>query len=236
MTRPCKTLLLQAAIIMLVSLSPHARSQAPACPASASHIRIDNGEYSSQPGVTFQLRHFVATLVPMGKKAPLCYQKLTVVSRAQIFVSNESLTRVFQEKLGGTGGQIKDFKVQNGDGKVTLNGKITKLVPVQFTIEGPVTTDGTMILVRANKINADGIPVKALLQMVGEHLSSILNVKNVKGITIDENTIAFSPEQIAHLKGYIEAVEPTVEGLTLRYGANPSHHASGSHSASSTSK
>ena len=209
-----------AAAIIMLSMTAQVSAQAP-CPAPVSYINISNGEFSSRPGVTFRLRHFVATLTPMGKQAPLCYEKLTVVSRAQIFVSNESLTRVFQEKLGGTGSQIKDFKVQNGAGKVTLNGKITKLVPIQFTIEGPVTTDGTMIMVQANKINAEGIPVKALLQMVGDHLSSILNVDNVKGITIHENTIAFSPEQIAHLKGYIEAVEPTAEGLTLRYGRKP---------------
>ena len=213
----------------LFLLCPRMQASANTCPPPISHIVMQSGDFSSQPGVVFRLRHFSATLVPIGKTAPSCYEKMTVVSRAEIFVSNESLTRVFTEKLGAGETKIKGFKVENGVGKVTLSGRITKIIPLDFSIEGPVTTDGTLLLVDASKIKADGIPVKALLAIVGEHLNSIFAMKGVAGVTVKENQLAFSPEQVAHLKGHIQSVETTAQGLTLHYGPSGAKISGGVH-------
>lgn len=182
---------------------------------------MTGGTFSSQPGVTFRLSHFVATLEPREKTVPGCFQKDTVLSHGEIFISNESLTRVFESKLEGSSQKIKGLKIQNGVGKVRLSGAITKLVPIAFTIEGPVSTDGTVLLLNASTIKADGIPVKALLDLVGEHLSALLKLQGVPGVTVSGNTLSFSPEQIAHLKGHIESAECKPDGLVLRYGKAP---------------
>lgn len=181
---------------------------------------MDRGLYSSAPGVTFDLRHFSATLVPQGRSTPLCYQKLTVVSHADIFVSNDSLTRLFDQKLSDSQSKISDFKAVITPDRTTLSGKIKKVIPIEFSVSGPVSTDGRAILLHADKVKADGIPVKALLEMIGEHLSSVLAIKNSPGITVQDNTISFLPEQVAHLKGHILSVECTDSGLILHYGAS----------------
>lgn len=211
------------AILLTCGVSSLAAQQIP-CPAPTSRLVLDRGTFSSRPGVTFRLRHFAGTLVPLGKTAPDCYARMTVVSHAEIFVDNDSLTKVFGEKLGGEASKIKGFKVENGAGKVTLSGRITKVIPIEFAIEGPVTTDGTSILLEASKIKADGIPIKLLLEMIGEHLNSVMGLKNVPGVSVNGNQLAFSPEQVAHLKGHIESVETSAEGLTLRY-STPGHTA-----------
>lgn len=204
--------LLALPLLLVSSLA----AQGPSCP-SVSHISISSGSFSSRPGVTFMLRHFVGTLEPMGRTSPFCFQKMTVLTRGEIFVSNASLTNVFAEKLGGAQSKIKDLKIENSSQKVTLTGKIRKVVPIDFSIEGPVTTDGTVLIIDATKIKADGIPIKALLTMVGEHLSSVLSLNGVNGVSISDNRLAFAPEQIAHLKGHIDSVETTPDGLVLRY-------------------
>ncbi len=205
--------------VFLSSLDLYA--QPSPCPLP-THIAITSGTFSSQPGVTFRLSHFVATLEPRSKTAPACYQKDTVLAHGEIFVSNASLTQVFAGKLQGANSKIRNFKVENGIGKVTLSGNITKIIPIAFTIEGPVTTDGVSLLLDASKIKADGVPVKELLAVVGEHLSNVLNMNGVNGVTIAGNNLAFSPEQIAHLRGHIDSVETTNEGVILRYGKVPS--------------
>ena len=193
-----------------------ARVQAEPCTSTVSHISISNGTFSPQPGVMFHLRHFVATLVPMGTKAPACNQKMTVVSHAEIFIDNDSLTKVFTAKLDAAGSKIKGFKVANGEGKVTLSGSITRVIPVQFTVEGPVTTDGTAILVEAKALSADGVPVKSLLALIGQHLNSVLGLKGMDGITVNEDVLSFSPERVGHLRGHIDSVQTSSAGLTLR--------------------
>lgn len=193
-----------------------ASGQASTCAPEVSRISISSGTFSPQPGVSFQLHHFVAALVPMGTKSPACNEKMTVVSRGEIFINNESLTRVFNEKLDSADSKIKGFKIENGEGKVTLSGRLTKLIPIAFTVEGPVSTDGTSILLNARNLKADGVPVKTLLAMVGQHLNSVLGLKGMDGITVNEDTLSFSPERVAHLKGHIDSVETTPQGLTLR--------------------
>lgn len=182
---------------------------------------MESGSYSSQPGVSFGLHHFSATLVPLGKREPSCLEKMTDVAHADIFVSNESLTRVFAKKLSATDSSIRDLKIVHGFGIATMSGEMVKVVPIKFSIEGPVTTDGTVIFITANKINADGIPLKLLLTMLGQHLSSVLGLKGVNGVQVEGNVMSFSPEKVAHLKGYLTSVETTPQGLTLHYGRKP---------------
>lgn len=209
--------------VLLCSASAWARDAV--CPDAASRIVLESGTYSSAPGVLFVLHHFQATLVPMGKTAPMCLEKMTDVAHATIFVSNESLTQVFAKKLSNTENKIRNFKIEHGEGTVTLTGEIVKVVPIKFSIEGPVSTDGRRLIINASKIDADGIPLKMLLSMVGEHLSSVLGLKGVDGVSVEGNTISFLPEKVAHLKGYISSVEASPAGLTLHYGRKPGAHA-----------
>ena len=198
-----------------------AQAETPVCPVAASHIAMESGMYSSQPGVEFRLRHFDAMLVPMGKRVPQCLAKMTEVAHADIFVSNESLTKVFAGKLSATGSDIRDLKVVHGVGTVTISGTMAKVVPLKFSIAGPVSTDGKVLSMTADKIDADGIPIKMLLGMLGKHLSSVLGFKGVNGVQVEGNVMSFSPEKVAHLRGYITSVEATQDGLTLHYGRRP---------------
>ena len=159
--------------------------------------------------------------MPRTQVLPTCLEKDTVMTHGEIFVSNESLTQVFAGKLQNSESKIKDFKVENDVGQATLSGHITKVIPIDFTIAGPVTTDGTSLLLDANKIKADGIPIKALLALIGEHLSAVLKMNGVPGVTVNDNQLVFSPAAIAHIKGHLDSVETTEKGITLRYGRAP---------------
>ena len=60
-----------------------------------------------------------------------------------------------------------------------------------------------------------------MLELVVEHLSALVKLQGVAGVAITGNTLSFSPEQIAHLKGHIDSAECTADGLVLRYGKAP---------------
>ncbi len=220
---------LKFASTLLFLLSPALRSQAPACPPPIGHIEFSSSTYSSQPGVTFRLRNFSAALVPQATTAPLCWQKFTVVSHAEIFVSNESLTKVFAGKLAQGDSKLSDFTVVNTVDGVTLSGKVKKLIPIAFSVSGVPTTDGTSILLHADKIKADGIPMKALLALIGENLSNVFGLKGVSGVSVQQDTLVFSPEQIARIKGHLESVQSTNEGVILRYSRVPAKKSRAAH-------
>ena len=183
------------------------------------------GTFSTQPGVSFKLTHFKALMTPMGKDSPSCFEKYTDVSRGDIFVTNESITNLFSEKLAATDTAITNLKIVHQVDGVTISGTMKKLVPISFTIFGPVSTDGSEIRMDAKTIKAEGIPVKALMALVGKDLNAMLQLKGAKGITVQDDTLSFSPEQVAHLRGYIASVSTSPQGLTLRYGLKPVHMA-----------
>ena len=217
------SLLLLAGLLFSAS-SPVDAAMSPACPPPDSYINIGSGVYSPQKGVSFRLRGFRATAIPQGRTAPACYQRTMLVSHAEIFASSESITAIFGGKLDKVHTNIHDLRVQHTPQGAVLTGVIEKLVPIHFSIAGPVSTDGRRISLNATSIKADGIPIKALLGMVGEQLNSLLQLKGVDGIQVEGNTLSFSPEKVAHLRGVIRSVSTSSEGLTLRYGTAARPH------------
>ncbi len=214
-----RALSLPLCCLTLIPAVLFAQSQgSPECPRIDSHINMHAGTFSSQPGVTFDLHPFVAHLVPMSKDAPMCYQALTVVQHAIIFTSNDSLSNIFAAKLRASNSKLHDLRIINGNGTVRLTGSMRELVPIQFSIEGPVTTDGNAIRVDVNTIKADGIPIKLLLDTLGKNLNLLFGSISVPGIIVDGNTLLFRPEYLAHLKGHILSAISTPTGLTLTYG------------------
>ena len=55
--------------------------------------------------------------------------------------------------------------------------------------------------------------------MVGAQLNPVLQLTGMSGITIEDDALSFSPEQVAHLRGHIASVTTGPEGLTFLYTA-----------------
>ncbi len=210
MFRPLACLLLTVAPLCLAA-------QPDKCPPFPSRIDVESGIYSSQPGVTFKLRGFAADMVSRGKRSPLCFLRVALVEYGEVFVSSESLSHVFERKLKQANSKVSDVKIETGEGTARLSGKVKKLVPIPFTIEGPVSTDGTVITLEGKTIKAAGVPVKGLLEMVGSHISSLMNANNVSGVRVNGNNLSFEPEQLGHIKGHIDQAVASPQGLTLKY-------------------
>ena len=132
-------------------------------------------------------------------------------------MSSDSVTRLFAKKLQQSNSSIKDFTVRCDADGATLQGTVKKLVPVHFTIKGPVSTDGISLTLTATSMKADGIPIEGLLKLVGAELSSLIQFKKLKGIEVGKDSLSFFPEALANLKGHISRVSTSPEGLTLTY-------------------
>lgn len=210
-------LFIPLALVASALAAPPAPPAPPKCPPPVAAIHIPSGSYSSQPDVTFQLRGFTGQLIPRGKRAPYCYLKYTQLERGEIFVTSQSLSNIFSSKLQDASSPLSDVRIETGDALAKISGKVKKVVPIDFAIEGPITTDGDGIIIEAKKIKADGIPVKGLLEMLGKHLNSLMGGEDVDGVSVKENFLTFQPAHLAQLRGHIESAVATPEGLTIRY-------------------
>jgi hypothetical protein len=194
------------------------------CPARVTHMKMDRGSYSPLPGAVFDLQAFDADMVARGKTAPLCFARTTEVRTGEVFVSSESLTRLFAQKIQQSNSKVSDINLEVKDDKtVHLSGKLHKKVAIPFEIEGPVSTNGRDLILAAKKIKAGDIPIKGLLGMVGENLAKLLGSESVSGVVAQGNSLIFQLSKIANVEGRIARADLTPKGLNITFEAVQNH-------------
>lgn len=187
------------------------------CPQPVTTLSMDRGEYSSIPGAAIGLQHFAARMVARGKTQPLCSARTTEIEHGEVFISTESLTKIFGQKIEHSNSKISDLLVEVKDDEVHLKGKVHKGIDIPFEVDGPVSTDGTNLKLEGKKVKAEHLPVKALMGMVGMHLSSLLQSEQQQGVTAQGNTLIFEPAKISHVEGRISAVRVTSKGIDISF-------------------
>jgi uncharacterized membrane protein YeaQ/YmgE (transglycosylase-associated protein family) len=207
--------------LVLIVAGCAAKADTLRCPAKVTTMEMGKGQYSPMPGAVFELQNFSAAMTSRGNTSPLCYNRTTNISHGQVFISSSSLTHLFEQKIEQSESKIKDVKVEIKDNLAHLTGTMKKGVDVHFEISGPVSTDGTVLILKAKKISADGIPMKMLLGMVGEHLGNLLGSESVEGVKAQGDTLIFVPALISHVTGKITKLELTNAGLKLDFEGAP---------------
>lgn len=183
-------------------------------------MHMEKGAYSPQPGSVFELSDFDADMVARGKNPPLCFTRVTEIRTGVVFVSSESLTRMFERKIGQSAkSKVSDIKVETReDGTAKLTGKMKDHGGVSFSIEGPVSTDGRNLILQGKKIDAAKLPVKWLMGLMGKNLGSMMGSESVAGVVAKGDTLIFQPSQISHVEGHISKLQLTNKGLVLTFG------------------
>jgi hypothetical protein len=210
--RRCYTFLI---VVMIGWCAAHADTLR--CPAKVTAMEMGKGQYSPIPGATFELENFSAQMTARGNSSPLCFNRTTEISHGQVFISSSSLTHLFSQKIAQSNSKIKDVKVEIKDNEAHLMGTMKKGVNLHFEISGPVSTDGTVLMLQAKKIKAAGIPMKGLLGMLGQHLGDMLGSESVEGVKAKGDTLIFVPASISHVKGTIAKLVLANSGMMLDF-------------------
>lgn len=188
------------------------------CPAPVTTMEMQKGDYSPLPGAVFNLQNFAAVMVARGKQMPLCLARTANIQRGQVFMTDASLTKMFTQKLHQAASPVKDLAVSMSEERIKLTGKVHQGTDMPFDVEGPLSTDGTMLMLHVTKIKAEGIPVKALLGLVGKNLASLFDSAPSSGVLVRENTIIIDPLKIAHVRGRIQSARLVAHGVVINFG------------------
>jgi hypothetical protein len=203
--------------LVLIAFAGAAQADTLRCPAKVTTMEMGKGQYSPMPGAVFVLQNFSAAMTSRGNTSPLCYNRMTNISHGQVFISSSSLTHLFEQKIEQSQSKIRDVKVEIKDNLAHLTGTMKKGMDLHFEISGPVSTDGTVLILKAKKISADGIPMKMLMGMLGEHLGNLLGSESVDGVKAEGDTLIFVPALISHVQGRIAKLELTNAGMMLDF-------------------
>src|SRR4051812_20181058 len=86
-------------LMALLLASSMAHADTVRCPAKVTSMDMTKGEYSPLPGATFVLQNFSAIMTARGPSSPLCFNRITAIDHGQVFISSESLTHLFGQKI-----------------------------------------------------------------------------------------------------------------------------------------
>jgi hypothetical protein len=208
------------------------------CPPTPSKLSFGKGEYVSRPGIVFTLENFVAEMVPKGKASPQCFIKETHIEHGRVYVSAESLTKLFRERVqnGGSNeskqkqsndakddskkdnGGISDVTIRTKGNELDLSGKKKGKIPVSFDLIGPVDiVDPHTLRLHVDKIKTAGISSKKLLKLFGFHLSKMLQPGSTNGVVVQDDAILVNTEAIANVKGEISHVQVSGDDLVVDF-------------------
>ena len=88
-----------------------------------------------------------------------------------------------------------------------------------------VTPDGE-IRVHAEKVKAAHLPVKGLMDLLGETIAKMIDTRKVRGVRIEKDDLILTPAELfppPHVLGRLSSVTLRGNEIVQRYGNVPAH-------------
>ena len=192
----------------------------PAPAATVTRVEMVNVNIRLDPELIMRIRRLSGRLVPTRKgQTPTFDDNLSyvlTVDSAEIGVTTASMTHMMNTYVfGEADAPLKNLRLSIQGGQIKQEGTIKeKGVGIPFETIGDMspTADGK-IRIHPTKMRAGHLPVKGLMKLFGVDMAKLINTRNTKGISVDDNDIILDPALALpppKMRGLVTAVR--VEG------------------------
>ena len=194
--------------------------------SGAVHAEMRNIFYHYTDTITAHIVYLQGYLVPVGKAGLPVFEDpnsfVVDVHAAEISISTVALANVLnQYAFAGPDPPIKAIRVSTQGQKLKMQGRL-KSGGVPFESEGSlaVTPEGE-IRVHSEKIKAVHVPVKGLMDLLGENISKLIDTRKVKGIRAEKDDLILNPAELfppPHIHGKLSSIAVRGSEIVLKYG------------------
>jgi hypothetical protein len=193
------------------------------------HAEMRNVVYHYTDSIAVHIIHLEGELVPIGERGLPVFEDpnsfVVDIHSAEMSITTTALGNVLsQYAFRAPDAPIKAIRVSTRDGKLTIRGRLRK-GDLPFESEGSLaaTPDGE-IRVHTEKIKAVHVPVKGLMELLGENLARLINMKEVRGIRAEGDDLILTPAELfpaPHIRGRLTSI--TIRGgeIVQKYGGAP---------------
>jgi hypothetical protein len=158
------------------------------------------------------------------------------IESAKISITTDSLANVLnQYVLVSADAPIKAVRITTEDGKLKIKGRLHSKGDLPFESEGSlsVTSEGG-IRVHTEKLKAGHLPVKGLMDLLGETISKLIDTSKVRGLRTDKDDLLLDPSELfppPHIHGRLRAISIVGNEVVQEYGteSKPSLKISGNY-------
>jgi hypothetical protein len=149
---------------------------------------------------------------------------IVAVDAAEVHVSMASLSHAMNTYVfGGPHSPMSDLRLSSQGSQLKQEGKIKKGIGIPFEMVGDVsvTPDGK-IRIHPTQIKVAHLPAKGLMKLFGLDTASVVDTKNTKGVTVDDNDIILDPTAMLpppKMRGKITGVRVSGDEMIQTFGA-----------------
>lgn len=210
-------------ICILVAL---VRAQDRTAPSGRVRTQMHNVIYHYTGSIAVHIIDLEGDLVPVGQDGLPIFEDpnsfLVDVRSAGISITTAALANVLnQYAFAAQDAPIKAIRISTEGGKLSVRGRLrTGDVPFE-SIGSLIVTPGGEIRVHSEKIKAVHLPVKGLMDLLGENIAKLINTKKVRGVRAEKDDLILNPEELfppPHIHGKLTSVAVRGTEVSLKYG------------------
>jgi hypothetical protein len=177
-------------------------------------IQMKNVDFRIADDIVLEIRALRGILKPAWAGEPVTFDDVSsfdvAVDTAEIAVTPKSLGVLMNSYiLGYEGSPIRNVSVELEGDRIKQKGRLHKGIGIEFEIEGRLSAsaDGNIVM-HAEKVKADHIPVKGLLHLFGDDLADLVK-HGGRGMRVEGDDIILMPQEMTpppHLHGRVTRV------------------------------
>lgn len=146
------------------------------------------------------------------------------IQSARISITTDALANVLnQYAFVSADSPIKAVRITANDNKLKIKGRLHSKGDIPFESEGSlsVTSDGG-IRVHTEKLKAGHLPVKGLMDILGQTIAKLIDTSKVRGLRADNDDLLLDPSELfppPHIHGRLRAISIVGNEVVQEYGA-----------------
>jgi hypothetical protein len=178
--------------------------------------------------INLRVRWLHGTASPTREDTPISFDDKSSfaieVESGAIGISAIDLTRLMNDLLTTSRSPLRNVKIVTRNGRLLITGTLHKGVDIPIEMLGDVeTAQGGKLRVHAEKLRALHVSVKGLFNAFGLKVSDLIDFKQAKGMTIQDNDVILNPQEMLpppHARGSLTDVGVQENELVLFFGDN----------------
>lgn len=225
-----KTTILVAVVAIVLSAVALAQTK-----AASNHVYTEmrNVRYHFTPSITVHILHLEGELVPSDQNGIVVFDDPNsfsiAIHSAEISVPVDTLSATLNQYVfSSADAPLKSIRVSAQGDKLKIEGRLHHRGDVPFETTGSIapTPEGD-IRVHLEQMKAAHIPIKGLMDLLGQTVADLLGRRRVAGLHAEKNDLILSPSELfppPHIKGKVTTILVRGGQIVQQYGGRPVPH------------
>ena len=192
-----------------------------------TQVEMVNVNIHLDPVLVLHIRHLVGKFLPTKKGRPPTFDDklsyIVAIDSAEVGVTLANMTYAMNTYVfGEPDAPLKNLQLSREGGEIKQTGTLKKGIGIPFEMVGTMspTPDGK-IRIHPTRVRAAHLPVKGLMKLFGLDMAKMINTRNTKGFTVDDNDVILDPTLMLpppKMRGRITAIRVQGDEIVQTFG------------------